>query len=180
MLIFFDTEFTGLYKDAKLISIGLVSQDGKRFYWEMDKNYYKDEVNEWVKKNVIPNLISSNTNADLSISNFGYGDKLSLKVALSNWLYQFDNVQLVSDVCHFDMVLFIDIFGSAFDLPPNISPTCHDINQDIARYLNITEREAFDINREEFAGVEKSKIKHNALWDAEIIKKCYEKIYKKV
>ena len=32
MNIYFDCEFTGLYKDTKLISIGLISDDGKQFY----------------------------------------------------------------------------------------------------------------------------------------------------
>ena len=36
MKVFFDTEFTGLYKDTNLISIGLVSEDGKEFYAEID------------------------------------------------------------------------------------------------------------------------------------------------
>jgi len=33
-----------------------------------------------------------------------------------------------------------------------------------------------DINREDFAGIDKSKQKHNALWDAIVIKECYETI----
>lgn len=33
---FFDTEFTGLRKDTTLISIGIVSDTGDRFYAELD------------------------------------------------------------------------------------------------------------------------------------------------
>lgn len=33
-----------------------------------------------------------------------------------------------------------------------------------------------DIKREEFAEVEESGIKHNALWDAQVIKACYNKL----
>lgn len=36
MIIFFDTEFTGLHKDTTLISIGLVSETGEKFYAEFD------------------------------------------------------------------------------------------------------------------------------------------------
>ena len=72
------------------------------------------------------------------------------------------------------MVLLIDLFGGAFDLPKNINPSCHDINQDIAKFLGITEREAFDVSRECFLGICLSSEKHNALYDAEIIKEIYE------
>lgn len=32
--VYFDTEFTGLVQDAKLISIGMISEDGRTFYAE--------------------------------------------------------------------------------------------------------------------------------------------------
>ena len=97
-----------------------------------------------------------------------------------NWLKQFDEVQFVSDVCHYDMVLLIDIFGGAFDLPKNVSAVCHDINQDIARYYGISEREAFDKSREDIVSELYGRFiagdKHNALYDAEVIKAIYKKI----
>ena len=31
MKIFFDTEFTGLHKDTTIISIGMISENGKKF-----------------------------------------------------------------------------------------------------------------------------------------------------
>ena len=66
---------------------------------------------------------------------------------------------------------------NAFSLPENLSPTCHDINQDIANYLNISEKEAFDTSREEFAEIISGNAqKHNALWDAIIIKACHNKL----
>jgi hypothetical protein len=73
------------------------------------------------------------------------------------------------------MVLFVDIFGGAFDLPENVSPACHDINQDIARYFNISEREAFDKSREEIADAIQGD-KHNALYDALVIRNIYQKL----
>lgn len=40
MLIFFDTEFTDLDRNARLISIGLVTEDGeKSFYAELSDTY---------------------------------------------------------------------------------------------------------------------------------------------
>ena len=36
MKIYFDTEFEGLRKDAKLISLGLITQDNQELYIEFD------------------------------------------------------------------------------------------------------------------------------------------------
>ena len=75
------------------------------------------------------------------------------------------------------MVFFIDIFGGAFDIPENVNPACHDINQDIANYEHISETEAFNRSREDFIftyNTEVEGIKHNSLYDAKVIKEIYE------
>ena len=101
---------------------------------------------------------------------------------LIDWLRQYDEIQLISDVCHYDFVLLIDLFGCAFDLPKNVNPACHDINQDIARHYGISEREAFDKSREEIVAELRSEPvngrKHNALYDAEVIRSIYHSINK--
>jgi hypothetical protein len=49
---FFDTEFTGLRKDTTLISIGIVSDTGDRFYAELT-DYDEGMCDEWIEKNVL-------------------------------------------------------------------------------------------------------------------------------
>lgn len=185
MRLFFDTEFTGLHKDTTLISIGIVSENGKKFYAEFsDMN--ESQCDLWIKENVLKHTIlfgdkKGNQNME-SADDYNLvvvlDDKRAVRDKLEEWLRQFSEVQLVSDVCHYDMVLFIDIFGSAFDLPENVSPSCHDINQDIARWYGISEKEAFDRSREDMVdeSAKQKMKKHNALYDAEIIKSIYEKI----
>ena len=180
MNIYFDTEFTGLHKDTTLISIGLISEDNKTFYAEFT-DYDESQVDDWIQTNVIDNLIIKNYGVQKDTWNetIVKGSKTLIKFYLSMWLSQFESVQLVSDVSHYDMVLFIDIFGSAWDLPKNINPSCHDINQDIAECYNITEEQAFDMSREEIlidCEVNISGDKHNSLYDAKVIKESYERI----
>ena len=57
MLLFLDTEFTGL-DQAKpdLISIGLVDEAGREFYAELPESHWTVQCNEWVHFNVIPHL----------------------------------------------------------------------------------------------------------------------------
>ena len=55
--IFFDTEFTSLTQDAKLISIGLVDESGQRsFYAELSNTWQLADVSEFAKQEVIPLL----------------------------------------------------------------------------------------------------------------------------
>lgn len=182
MNLFFDCEFTGLRKDTTIISIGIVSEDGKKFYAEFtDYDWdlaYKDK---WVLENVVNKLHCRKRESEKEyMPNYHIGTKYTISEMLKNWLKQFDEVQLVSDVCHYDMVLLIDLFGTAFDLPENVSPVCHDINADIARHYGISEREAFDKSREEIVlelcGKDIEGEKHNSLYDAEVIKAIYEEI----
>lgn len=192
-LIFFDTEFTGLHKNTTLISIGLVSDDGRKFYAELT-DYDKSQCDDWIKSNVINNLFlhyhtigeRPETAFTVDGKQYAYGNKIFVATHLRKWLSQFEEVQLVSDVCHYDMVLLIDIFGGAFDLPPNVCASCHDINQDIATWTDSSEKEAFNFSREDFVKYSREydrrsfqPMKHNALHDAEIIKEIFEIIHTK-
>lgn len=186
MNLYFDCEFSGLHKDTTLISIGIVAESGEKFYAECI-NYEKSQCNDWIKENVLKHtILSGNEKLSKSISEdrnttVVLGSKADIRYELNEWLKQFGSVQFVSDVCHYDMVLLIDIFGGAFDLPENVSAVCHDINQDIARHYDISEREAFDKSREDIV----SKLhgdfiegnKHNSLYDAEVIKAIYAEIH---
>lgn len=186
MNLYFDMEFTGLRKNTTPISIGIISDNGKRFYAEF-YDYDKSQCNDWIKENVIAHTIiggDSNLAEKLeedSNTTIVTGSKHSVRYRLSDWLQQFSDVQFISDVSHYDFVILIDIFGDAFDLPDNVSPVCHDINHDIARYYNITDSEAFNKNREEIISEIGQQIdgeKHNALYDSEVIKGIYDGIFK--
>lgn len=190
---FFDTEFTGLRKDTTLISIGIVSDTGDRFYAELT-DYDEGMCDEWIEKNVLDHLVLSG-NAELEESLAAdnktttvIGSKADVCCELMKWLEMDANFDsdyaavFVSDVSHYDMVLLIDLLaGNAMKLPEFITPACHDINQDIATMLDISEKAAFDISREQLLtnrGIDLPKgQKHNALYDAEVIKAIYEDFF---
>jgi len=160
--IFFDTEFTGLHQRTTLISIGLVAETGETFYAELD-DYDKSQLDDWLLKNVIPNL----GGADV------IGDQREVSIALTNWLAQFKQVEMWADTLAYDWVLFCDLFGDAFKIPKNV----YYIPFDIATLFKIKGIDP-DVNREQFAGLQAGMQKHNALWDAKVIKACYEKLEK--
>ena len=187
MKIFFDTEFTGLHKNTTLISIGMVDENNNAFYAEFT-DFDEKQCDDWIKENVIAHLKYHGTHTNMKLwgrdpkENLTYaiGDTEFIREKIEQWLLPHDKVQLVSDVCHYDMVLFIDIWGGAFDIPRAINPSCHDLNQDIAEYYCLSEDRAFDLSREELANLDNYPIegdKHNSLFDAKVIKQIYEFIH---
>lgn len=218
MNLYFDTEFTGLRQNTTLISIGIVAENGEKFYAELIDFDWK-QVDDWIKENVLDNFILEKLYMRGSIDTMrktvdewkenGYeisefptngsccylmletarekegltevvGEKDWVRDKLSKWLKRFDSVQFVSDVCHYDFVLLINLFGTAFDLPENVNPACVDINQEIARHYGISAAEAFDKSRKEIVlelcGEPVAGKKHNSLYDAEVIKAIYQEI----
>lgn len=172
--IFFDTEFTGLHQNTTLISIGLISECGKTFYAEFT-DYDKSQIDEWLNENVINKLMFNNEtgNGGNALSSF-YGDTDFVKSELSHWLAQFEEVEIWSDCLSYDWVLFNQIFGHAFNIPKNVYYIPFDICT-----LFYAKGVDSDINREEFVGAWSESVvtfKHNALWDAKVIKLCYEKL----
>lgn len=190
--IFFDTEFTGLHQKTTLISIGLIAETGQSFYAELN-DYDKSQVDEWVQNNVIKNLLMSEPKEceeepfsairhhDNPVGNDLYKsyslqlrcNKERLELELEKWLSQFNEVEMWGDCLSYDWVLFCEIFGGVLNIPKNV----YYIPFDLSTLFKIKGIDPY-INREKFAlgGYYFEMPKHNALWDARIIKMCYEKI----
>lgn len=171
--IFFDTEFTGLHKNTTLISIGMISEHGDVFYAELT-DYDEMQLNDWLEENVIANLFISDDQSE-QLKNHFKGDTLYIKEKLLSWLSQFGEVEMWSDCLAYDWVLFNSIFGDASNIPKNVYYIPFDICT-----LFLTKNIDPDISREKFAFgevyEEMINHKHNALWDAKVIKLCYDKL----
>jgi hypothetical protein len=171
--IFFDTEFTGLHQNTTLISIGLVSECGKTFYAEFNDYDFK-QVDDWLKENVINNLQYNGIfqKLDETKNSISYKSTTeNIKEKLTDWLEQFGEVEIWSDCLSYDWVLFNQIFGHAFNIPKNV----YYIPFDICTLFYAKGIDA-DINREEFSEMTEGSQKHNALWDAEVIRQCFVKL----
>jgi hypothetical protein len=171
--IFFDTEFTGLHQNTTLISIGLVSECGKTFYAEFNDYDFK-QVDDWLKENVINNLQYNGIfqKLDETKNSISYKSTTeNIKEKLTTWLEQFGEVEIWSDCLSYDWVLFNQIFGHAFNIPKNV----YYIPFDICTLFYAKGIDA-DINREEFSEMTEGSQKHNALWDAEVIRQCFVKL----
>ena len=186
VLIAFDTEFTGLQKDTTLVSIGLTSLDEKQQFYAELTDYDKSYNDPWFLKHVKDNLLLENQ-SNRSVMHvqgdtiYVKGNRATVASELFYWLkiFKADEIDLVTDVGHYDMTLFIDLFGGAFDLPDFIAPTYIDINQMILEksQVPLTLAGAFDLNREDLlksiGGEIPSGAKHNSLYDAIVIARLY-------
>jgi hypothetical protein len=78
-----------------------------------------------------------------------------------------------SDCLSYDWVLFSQIWGHAFNIPKNV----YYIPFDICTVFKMKAIDP-DVSREKFGcgEVYHEMPKHNALWDARVIKMCYEKL----
>lgn len=115
MLIFFDTEFTDLCVDSKLISIGLVSQDGTReFYAELSNTYQPKDCSPFVLEAVLPQLQGGET-----LMTFNECAK-----QLIRWLIAFDEpIQLATDSPSWDWPWIDELFaeaGNGTNWPPHM------------------------------------------------------------
>lgn len=203
--LFFDLEFTGLHQNTDLISIGIVSECGRTFYAESDEysNYENSQVKKWIEKFVIPNLkfekeklgednyYHASRSLDNKIPNDLYmsysfdfrGKETQIAAQLRLWISQFDLVEMWGDVLAYDWVLFCNLFG-ALNLPKNV----YYIPFDLSTAFKIKGINP-DIDREKFAEVGNMILpngkfpekvtdipKHNSLFDAMVIRRCYKKL----
>ena len=191
--LFIDLEFTGLHQATTPISLGIISECGRTFYAEFT-DYDRTQLNDWLEENIIPNtwvaihepitsmgeVVGDSRWADVHV--FGSSDYI--KPFLEKWLSQFEKIVIWSDCLAYDWVLFNQIWGHAFSIPDNI----YYIAMDICTVFEMNSIDP-DISREEYCEIEnfteeKTKVlyndfrsvKHNALWDAFIIRECYKKL----
>lgn len=97
MLLFLDTEFTGLgQRNPDLISIGLVSEDGRHsFYSELVSESYAARVSDWTKEHVLPLLEDGDCVRTVE----------ALRQDLSDWIGALGSVRVVTDAPDYDFAL---------------------------------------------------------------------------
>lgn len=103
MLIFFDTEFTDLSIDAKLISIGLIDETGARtFYAELSDTWGRYDPSDFAEMEVLPKLGDPAERISMD----------ELRHQLASWLASFGQpVQLATDSLAWDWPWIVDLFG---------------------------------------------------------------------
>jgi hypothetical protein len=101
MLIFFDTELSDLSIDVRLISIGLISEDGREFYAELSDTYIPKDCGAFTQEGVLPLLQGGDALMPMS----------DLSKRLDAWLLSFSQpVKLATDSISWDWPWIQEIF----------------------------------------------------------------------
>lgn len=120
MKIFFDTEFTS-YTDvnARLISIGLTTEDGCEFYSELTDTYGLSICSSFVVETVLPLLEGGSCRMTYR----------ELTFRLKNWIEAMDaqELLLISDSPPIDFPFIQDMFDK-IGWPYNLSKKCEPLN----------------------------------------------------
>jgi len=114
-LYYFDTEFieSGPHQPIDLISIGIVSPDGREFYAESGE-YDPTHANGWVKANVFPHLVGT----PMKLAEIAKGIRDFVTDANPNFIGYYAS---------YDWVVLCQIFGTMMDLPRGWPMFCYDL-----------------------------------------------------
>lgn len=176
MIVFLDTEFTGLHQSGQLISLALVSLDGQWFYAEFT-DYDDEGLSDWHRQYVVPNLfLERGTHPSFAGDNgvTVLGATNEVVPELKKWLGSFERIEIWADVLAYDWVFFCELFGGSLHLPKPIFYIPHDFST-LLKIKGIDP----DIARESLAQEWSSQynaFKHNALYDSFLLRAAYQKL----
>lgn len=116
MKVYLDTEFTHLFhptKETKLISIGLVTEDGERsFYAELSDSYDVSDCSDFVIEAVLPLLDAPELPERIDYKNvYAKMTKSQCREHLAYWIAAIqEHVEINSDAPSYDWPLLTDLF----------------------------------------------------------------------
>jgi hypothetical protein len=169
MNIYFDTEFTDFVLDPALISIGLVADDGREFYAELNDTYDEVMCSFFVLETVLPILWGKEYEMGIE----------DIAPRLKAWIESFDeSVTLWADAPSFDWIWIQAIFASgACGWPANLVGKC----QNTQIFENDNERFRYNNAYEEYWRSKKNDgaVQHHALWDARGIRHAHRYAFRK-
>lgn len=149
--IFFDTEFSSLEVDAKMLSAGFVSANGQELYVEVKDSIDPAKCSPFVLETVLPLLQGGPHLFTLS----------EIARKLKGWIEAMSSeVVLVSDLPAIDWPLIHDLF-EAYGWPENLSKRCEPVSFWIPKHSE----EVFHCALKEYWLEHESK-RHHALIDA--------------
>jgi hypothetical protein len=134
MKYFFDTEFIEDGRTIELISIGMVSEDGRELYAEVDPSDVDlGRADDWVKENVIKHLWHRQRNkmaANGWTRDGGVGGLLYRK-DLAPTIVRFcgEKPEFWAYYADYDWVVLCQLFGRMIDLPKGWPMYCRDLKQ---------------------------------------------------
>lgn len=122
---FLDTEFLEDGQTIDLVSIALVTEDGRSFYAQ-SRDFNPAKANPWVRTHVFPHLTAWKeqslwmTRAEIAHA---------LRVFVSHGVSSPPSIEFWGYYSAYDWVVLCQLFGTMMDLPQGWPMYCHDLRQ---------------------------------------------------
>lgn len=158
MRVFLDTEFTGLSSDPRLLSIGLVADDGKELYVELADGWSDANCTHWVRQHVLPML--------------GQGEQLSRRDAgrrILGWLSSFETMPTLLGDTDWDTSLVAELMQEC-GIPRD------SYRLEMLTYSGKTQANAFEEAKREYFASQQAR-PHHALTDARAFRAAWDRIF---
>lgn len=152
--VFFDTEFTSLGSDPRLLSIGMVADDGQELYLELSDGWTDVMCSPWVREHVLPML--------------GKGEQLTRRDAgrrIGNWLEGFTvQPKLLGDT-DWDTTLLTQLLEES-------GLTRTGFRVELLVFQSREQAKAFEVAKQQYFELQNS-MPHHALTDAHAFRSAW-------
>lgn len=156
MKLFLDCEFTQLTRDAKLVSLALVSDASHEFYVELTDTYRVEDCSDFVIQNVLPQLDFASHGQTLA----------EAQTSLLAFLKKLEGpLEICSDAPEWDLDLFCQLAYVNHRWPGNVA------NRATSLIVLFRHLEADDIDN-----VTLPELPHHALLDARLLADLYRRL----
>lgn len=139
MKVYIDTEFfeNGPDVPVRLISIGMVGEDGREFYAECsDFDWSQVPDGHWIQNNVRPHLKYAVGKSEFAMEHLIpqkkvhlVGPRLIIRKHIVNFFEGAQDLEFYGYFADYDWVVFCQIFGRVLDLPKGFPFYCMDLKQ---------------------------------------------------
>lgn len=158
MIVYFDTEFTGLSSDPRLISIGLVADSGEELYIEFTNGWSEANCSYWVMNNVVKLL--------------GHSERLTRRDAVEriiNWLSTFEIQPVFLGETTWDTILLSELMNE-------YAVTADRFRVEVLEYSGKDQANSFEEEKRSYFELHKL-APHHALSDAHAFRAAWHKIF---
>jgi DNA polymerase III epsilon subunit-like protein len=169
---FVDAEFTGEHARATLVSIGIVGMGDETLSISFS-DYDRDQVTPWLRENVLCHIDESRSMSQCEAFPI-----------VARWFEEYsagERVSLVSTGKMLDLLLLFELwrfshadrrrFHHLHSLPRCLNHSCHFDLETILFLAGVDPR----CDREQFIGHSVQGRRHNALYDAMVVRECFKR-----
>ena len=139
MRYWLDTEFIEDGRTIDLLSIGMVAEDGREYYAEMD-GAPLHRANAWVRQNVLPHLSPCLSDAKhipggANRCTCPVFHPWQIAAAIQDFCDpdQYGKPEFWGYFADYDWVIFCQLYGAMIDLPNTFPMYCWDLKQEMSR-----------------------------------------------